>query len=120
MNVLNALGLCKFLLAGRIGPTMVSDWVNKVTGWNLNKQELMQIGQRLHNLKRLYNVKLGITAKDDTVPPRLLHLARTDGLAACVLPRFDQMLAEYYDLRGWDEEGIPTQEKIKELELSFI
>lgn len=120
MNVLNALGLCKFLLAGRIGPKIVTDWVNKVTGWDLNQKELMQIGQRLHNLKRLYNVKLGITKKDDTVPPRLLHLARTDGLAAGVLPQFDRMLSEYYQIREWDEEGIPSKEKIKELDLISI
>ena len=120
MNVLNALGLCKFLLTGRIGPTTVCEWVNKVTGWDLDQEELMQIGQRLHNLKRLYNVKLGIDKKDDTVPPRLLHLARTDGLAAGILPKFDHMLAEYYLIRGWDDQGIPKEDKIKELELTSI
>jgi len=119
MNVLNALGLCKFLLSGRIGPTIVSEWINKVTGWDLNQTELMQIGQRLHNLKRLYNVKLGITRQDDTLPPRLLNLARTDGLAAGVLPDIDSMLSEYYQIRGWDDKGIPKKEKIKELEIFF-
>ena len=120
MNVLNALGLCKFLLAGRIGPTIVSEWVNKVTGWDLDKQELLQIGQRLHNLKRLYNVKLGISKKDDTVPPRLIHLARTGGLAEGVLPDLDRMLVEYYQIRQWDKEGIPSKDKIRELELATI
>lgn len=119
MNVLNALGLCKFLLSGRIGPTIVSEWINKVTGWDLNQTELMQIGQRLHNLKRLYNVKLGITRQDDTLPSRLLNLARTDGLAAGVLPDIDSMLSEYYQIRGWDDKGIPKKEKIKELEIFF-
>jgi aldehyde:ferredoxin oxidoreductase len=120
MNVLNALGLCKFLLAGRIGPTIVSQWVNQVTGWDLDKTELMQIGQRLHNLKRLYNNRLGIDKKDDTAPPRLLHLARTDGLAAGVLPKFDKMLSGYYQLREWDDNGIPQKEKIQELELDNL
>ena len=120
MNALNALGLCKFLLAGRIGPTIVSQWINKVTGWDLDKKELMQIGQRLHNLKRLYNNKLGIDKKDDTVPPRLLHLARTDGLSEGVLPQFDNMLCEYYKLRGWDDNGVPQKEKIQELEIGFL
>jgi aldehyde:ferredoxin oxidoreductase len=120
MNVLNALGLCKFLLSGRIGPQIVCEWLNSVTGWDLDQEKLMQIGQRLHNLKRLYNVKLGINKKDDTVPPRLLHLARTDGLAAGVLPKFEKMLSEYYRIREWDEEGIPKKEKIKELELTLI
>jgi len=110
MNVFNALGLCKFLLFGRIGPTKVTEWLNHVTGWNLTPAELLTIGKRLHNLKRRYNVRLGINRKDDILPPRLLHLARNDGMAAGVLPELDKMLEEYYHLRGWDENGIPTEE----------
>jgi len=117
MNVLNALGLCKFLLFGRIGPTKVTEWLNYVTGWNLTPAELLTIGERLHNLKRRYNIRLGIDRKDDTLPSRLLHLTRHAGMAAGVLPELDKMLEEYYQLRGWNEKGIPTEEKLKELEL---
>jgi aldehyde:ferredoxin oxidoreductase len=117
MNVFNALGLCKFLLFGRIGPTKVTEWLNHVTGWNLTPAELLTIGERLHNLKRMYNVRLGINRKDDILPPRLLHLARNDGMAAGVLPELDKMLEGYYRLRGWDENGIPTEKKLKELGL---
>ena len=120
MNVFNALGLCKFLLAGRIGPKIVCEWINRVTGWDMDQKELMIIGQRLHNLKRLYNVELGITRKDDTIPSRLLHLARNDGLAAGVLPELDLMLKEYYQIREWDDSGVPKVDKIKELGLSTI
>jgi len=120
MNVLNALGLCKFLLYGRIGPTKVTEWLNYVTGWNLTPQELLTIGERLHNLKRRYNVRLGINRKDDTLPIRLLTLARNAGMAAGVLPELDQMLEEYYQLRGWNEKGIPTEKKLKELGLKHI
>lgn len=117
MNVFNALGLCKFLIFGRIGPTKVTEWLNQVTGWNLTPAELLTIGERLHNLKRMYNVRLGINRKDDILPPRLLHLARNDGMAAGVLPELDRMLEEYYLLRGWDENGIPSKEKLKQLNL---
>ena len=120
MNVFNALGLCKFLLFGRIGPTKVVEWLNYVTGWELTKDELLTIGERLHNLKRIYNVRLGIDRKDDTLPPRLLHLARNDGMATGVLPELDKMLEEYYRLRGWDENGIPTEKKLRELGLKDI
>jgi len=118
MNVFNALGLCKFLLFGRIGPTKVTEWLNQLTGWNLTPEELLTIGERLHNLKRMYNVKLGINRKDDTLPTRLLTLARNDGMAAGVLPELDKMLEEYYRLRGWDENGIPSKEKLKQLNLN--
>ena len=117
MNVLNALGLCKFLIFGKIGPAKVTEWLNHVTGWTLTPEELLNIGEKLHNLKRMYNVKLGINRKDDTLPVRLLTLARDDGMAAGVLPELDKMLEEYYQLRGWDENGIPTEEKLKELGL---
>ena len=120
MNVFNALGLCKFLLFGRIGPTKMTEWLNHVTGWNLTPAELLTIGERLHNLKRMYNVKLGINRKDDTLPPRLLDLARDDGMAAGVLPELDKMLEEYYRLRGWNENGIPTEKKLRELGLKDI
>jgi len=60
---------------------------------------------------------LGIDRKDDTLPSRLLHLTRHAGMAAGVLPELDKMLEEYYQLRGWNEKGIPTEEKLKELEL---
>jgi len=120
MNVLNALGLCKFLLVGRIGPKIVSEWLNQVTGWNVDQRELMKIGERLHNLKRLYNIKLGVNKKDDTLPPRLLNLARNDGLAVGVLPDLDYMLKEYYIIREWDNNGIPKSDKIKELGIISI
>ena len=119
MNVFNALGLCKFLLFGRIGPTKVTEWLNYVTGWNLTPAELLTIGERLHNLKRMYNVRLGINRKNDILPSRLLHLARNDGMAAGILPELDKMLEEYYRLRGWDENGIPTEKKLKELGLKY-
>jgi len=115
MNVLNALGLCKFLLFGRAGPTKVTEWLNYVTGWNLTPAELLTIGERLHNLKRMYNVRLGINRKDDILHPRLLDLARNDGMAVGVLPELDKMLEEYYQLRDWNKNGIPNEKKLKEL-----
>jgi len=87
-------------------------------GNRLEPAELLTIGERLHNLKRMYNVRLGINRKDDILPPRLLHLARNDGMAAGVLPELDKMLEEYYRLRGWDENGIPRKEKLKQLNLN--
>lgn len=120
MNVLNALGLCKFLVFGRIGPDKVTEWLNCVTGWALTPKELLNIGDKLHNLKRMYNVRLGINRKDDTLPQRLLDLARNDGMAAGVLPELDKMLEEYYQLRGWNKNGIPTERKLEELGLKNI
>lgn len=117
MNIFNALGLCKFLLRGKISPEMLTRWIEAVTGWEMAEGELMLIGERLHNLKRLYNVRLGISRKDDRLPPRLTSHARKTGGAAGILPHMGKLLSEYYSIRNWNEEGIPTKEKLAQLGL---
>lgn len=80
----------------------------------------MQIGERIFNLKRLYNVKCGISRKDDTLPLRLLTHTRGEGGAANNLPYLGKMLNEYYKYRGWGEEGIPLCKKLRELGLEDL
>ncbi|HHY39442.1 MAG TPA: aldehyde ferredoxin oxidoreductase family protein [Clostridia bacterium] len=117
MSVFNPLGLCKFLMRGHAGPDVIADWVNGVTGWDLTGSELMRIGERLFNFHRMANVALGISRKDDTLPPRLMVHDRRTGGAAGSLPHIGKMLSEYYALRGWSEEGIPTRERLIDLGL---
>jgi len=64
------------------------------------KQLWEEAGERLYNLKRLYNIRLGINRKDNTLTQRLLSLVRNDGMAAGVLTELDKMLEKYYHLRG--------------------
>ncbi len=118
MAVYNPLGICKFIFRGGVGPKLLAEWVNAVMGWDLDMKELMHIGERLFNLKRLFNVRLGVRRQDDTLPVRLLTQDRGTGGAAGSLPQLEKMLSEYYDLRGWDEEGIPRQEKLEALGLA--
>ena len=73
------------------------------------------MGERIFNLKRLYNVRLGLSRKDDTLPLRML--TRRKGGGTNELPPLHIMLEEYYRLRGWDEFGIPSREKLAELGL---
>lgn len=107
LHTFNPLGLCKFLWVARVGPKQISRWLNAVTGWDTDMDEVMTTGERLFNLKRMYNVRLGITGKDDILPPRL-NEAKPDGFAKGILPDLEKMLPEYYDLRGWNADGIPT------------
>jgi len=72
----------------------------------------MKIGERLYNLKRLYNVRCGISRKDDTLPSRILTHKRGPNL-----PHLGRMLHDYYSFRNWNEIGIPSREKLKELGL---
>ncbi len=118
MGIFNALGLCKFLIRGHATAADITRWFSCVTGWEMNEQELWEAGERLFNLKRLINVELGISRKDDTLSPRLLVHDRREGAAAGSLPHLGKMLSEYYDLRGWTEEGIPTPETLARLNLN--
>jgi len=116
-QIYNSLGICKFVLRGGVGFETLTEWVNLATGWEMSQEELMLAGERAFNLKRLYNVRLGISRKDDVLPPRFLTLAKKDTGAAGSLPALGRMLGEYYQLRGWNEIGIPAAEKLIELGL---
>lgn len=114
LSVFNPLGLCKFIFCALVGPKMIALWINKVCGWNISMEELMETGERIFNLKRMYNVKLGISRKDDKLPKRLLE-AKPDGKAKGKVPPADKLLEEVYQLCGWDENGIPRKEKLEKL-----
>lgn len=117
MNLFDALGMCKFIMLGQITHEHMRDWINYATGWDLTTDDVKTIGERLFNLKRMYNVRLGISRKDDTIPPRLMMHAKETGAAAGVLPHYPRIMNDYYKHRGWDEEGIPTQQKLAQLNL---
>ncbi len=119
MSIFNPMGLCKFLFLASVGPTQIAGWVRAVTGWDMTPDEIMKLGERVFNLKRMYNVRLGISRKDDTLPPRLLTHARPSGKSQGSLPHLGKMLDEYYKLRGWSEEGIPTRATLEVLGLTW-
>lgn len=117
MGMMDSLKLCKFILFGGITLTCIVDWYRDVTGREMTVEDFMKAGERIFNLKRLYNVRLGISRKDDTLPFRSLTFKRIGKGLTPNLPPLGQMLSEYYDYRGWSEDGIPTPEKLKELGL---
>ncbi len=87
-------------------------------GREFSPDELMQIGERIWNLGRLFNLREGLTAADDSLPARMHDQPFAAGAAAGqVIDRdeFAQALAEYYALRGWDASGVPSEAKLSEL-----
>lgn len=117
MCLFDALKLCKFTLFGGLKLTPIVDWYTYVTGVSMDVAEFLQIGERIFNLKRLYNVRCGVSRKDDTLPVRLLTLKRKGEGWTPNLPPLGEMLSDYYEYRGWSEEGIPLPEKLQELGL---
>jgi aldehyde:ferredoxin oxidoreductase len=116
-DVLDSLILCKFAF---IPPAAVSAILSMVTGQYKTVKELAEAGERIYNLKRVINVKRGVTARDDTLPYRLLKEPLKNGGAAGQVVELDKMLPKYYELRGWGEDGVPSQERLIQLGLTDV
>jgi aldehyde:ferredoxin oxidoreductase len=86
-----------------------------VTGRNYSMSDLNQIGERIVTLERLYNLREGLSAADDTLPRRLLEESTFKGMSGGV--PLHKMLPEYYAIRGWDTSGVPTDKTIKRLRI---
>ena len=118
MCLCDSMTCCKFLIGpmgDETGET-ITNWLSYITGWDLTKEELIKTGERIFNLKRMYLVRDGQSRKDDKLPQRMRKRRMTGG-SADNIPDLDGMLDKYYELRGWDEFGIPTKEKLEELDL---
>ena len=98
--------LCWIIYHGPLWGEKLSEWLTVVTGTEYNVDGLAFLGERIWNLERLFNLKAGLTGKDDCLPPRITEEPRINK-QVCHL---DRMLPEYYKLRGWDKNGIPTHE----------
>jgi aldehyde:ferredoxin oxidoreductase len=118
MALFDSLKLCKFLLLGGIEPPTVFAWANAVTGWQHDELAWMRTGERICNLRRAINARLGASRVDDTLPVRLLTHRRGRGGCAENLPPFGPMLADYYAARRWTEMGLPTPALMRELDLA--
>jgi aldehyde:ferredoxin oxidoreductase len=123
--VADALGVCKFSTVETY-PLYPEDLASGISalGRKITADELLRIGERIVNLERMYNVRLGLSAEDDRLPRRFteepLPVKHGDTVSYHRIEDFDGMLARYYKLRGWDENGVPTQEKLRELELDRV
>lgn len=122
----DSLVLCRFTSErGGYGMYLNESYVrmiNAATGWDLDLAELERIGERICTLERAFNVREGISRKDDTLPWRVQHEPMSDGPSKgtfCPPEELDQMLDEYYELRGWSKDGIPTPERLRALGLDF-
>lgn len=78
---------------------------------------MLECGERIWNMERMFNNRAGFTAKDDNLPPRLVKEAAQTGPAKGLVSGLETMLPEYYQLRGWTADGIPTNETLSRLAL---
>jgi aldehyde:ferredoxin oxidoreductase len=118
MTILDGLSICKFtMLSNGLTITHFREWLQQITGVNRSLEEFMALGERAFTLKRMINNRRSITRKDDILPPRFRTLKKKGGSIDFDVPPLLPMLSEYYDLRGWTEEGRPTPETVRRLGL---
>jgi aldehyde:ferredoxin oxidoreductase len=120
--VLDSLIVCKFLRKCFTDfYAEAAELLSKVTGWDCSSEELKRTGERIHNLKKLFNLREGWKPQDDWLPPRLLSETLPSGVAQGVglTPgELQEMIQGYYRARGWNNKGSVSQEKLTELGLA--
>jgi len=117
--VIDSIGMCKFVNFA-IGDDFFARMMSSVTGVDYEVQDLQLAGERIWNLERLYNLRAGFSASDDTLPPRFLEQPLKEGGSAGHVVQLEEMLAEYYRFRGWTPEGEPTDKKLSALGLTKL
>lgn len=115
--VVNSTVNCLFTTFA-LGAEDYAKLLSAVTGWDMGAEDVMKIGERIYNLERVIMNKYGFTGKDDTLPKRLLQEPMPEGPAKGHVVELDKLKEEYYKLRGWVD-GVPTPEKLKELEIEL-
>ncbi len=118
-GVFDAIGGCKFM--GMV--LTADDWADliaKLMGWDFSADDFRKTGERIYNLQKAFNVREGFSRADDTLPKRLLKEPLPDGPAKGQVVNLEPLLDAYYEFRGWDSDGKPTPEKLKDLELEWL
>jgi len=114
--MIDSTGLCLFTTAAwdtdefqqQVSVACGSDWTS---------ERLLEAGERIWNLEKLFNLRSGLTMADDTLPKRLLETPAPAGIAKGRVAELNTMLPEYYALRGWSQDGIPLQTTLERLGL---
>jgi aldehyde:ferredoxin oxidoreductase len=112
--VIDSLGMCLFT-SFALGLSDYTAIVNAVTGSDYTDAELLACGDRIWNVERLQNLRIGMTTADDTLPKRLLEDGIPSGNSKGSVHRLPELLPAYYAERGWDAAGVPTAETLKNL-----
>ena len=113
----NSLVMCVF---GNPPANLTLDMLNAATGWNLSLGDLLPLGERAFQVKRLLNGKLGLTPENDRLPRPLLQ-PLPDTTVETLVPDMSVLLPAYYRIRGWEPDtGMPGGKRLAELGLQNL
>ncbi|MDA8015702.1 MAG: aldehyde ferredoxin oxidoreductase family protein [Gammaproteobacteria bacterium] len=115
--MIDSTGLCLFT-SNTWGAADYCKLVDAACPGDWSEERLRETGERIWNLERMFNLKAGLTRKDDSLPPRMLKDPLPSGFAKGGVNELEVLLPEYYQLRGWDANGVPGAEKLRALGLA--
>jgi aldehyde:ferredoxin oxidoreductase len=120
--VIDSLEICKNLAENMelLPLRRAAEITVAVTGLHFTKESMWEIGERIVNLERSYLVREGITRKDDNLPARFLKEPLPNGSSKGAVFEIEPMLNEYYEERGWDSNGVPKRQKLREMRLEHV
>ena len=123
-SLYDCLVWCKFLpYPAGISIATVTGIIQAVTGWDVTPMELLTVGERAFNISKAFNVREGLSRRDDVLPARIAEPLPDGPFKGETITKegLDVMLDAYYEARGWDiETGNPTRKKLEELELDEV
>ena len=122
MTLYDMTGLCKFSRGLMVDEGQL-ELLNAVTGFDMSLSEFLKAGERVYNLSKVFNIRNGFGRKDDRLPDRLFDdeviYGPTKG-ETLSRREFEEELDRYYDVRGWNEEGIPSKNTLRRLDLPEV
>jgi len=114
---IDSTGLCAFTSHSGVTEALYASQIDAAVGGGWTAQRMRETGERIWNLERQFNLAAGLSMCDDTLPKRLLTEPAPSGTAKGLVARIPEMLPEYYRLRGWTAEGVPTADTLARLGL---
>jgi aldehyde:ferredoxin oxidoreductase len=117
-HILSSMVLCYFATFSQ-QPSDLASLINYATGWALDPKDLLVIADRINALHRAYNYRCGMRRADDTLSKRSLTPLEEGG-AAGEVPDLEFQLNEYYQIRGWEEDGKPSRQVLLDLGLADV
>ncbi len=123
-SLCNCICICMFIAApmGSLSLKNIVDLTQAVTGWETSLFELLKVAEKSNTMARCFNIREGLTSKDDKLPDRFFEAFTSGPLKDKAIDKeeFEKAIKTYYAMQGWDENGVPTKEKLAELDLDWI
>lgn len=117
MAIVDSIAMCSTMRAG-IPLEDQAKAFSVVTGIEMSTEKINKAAERIINLERMYNIKIGYNRNNDSIPHKFLEEPMPKGQSKGQTVNLESMLDEYYDIMGWNQNGIPKEKKLKELELN--